>query len=139
LVACEGHGKDIAVFDARKGTLVKELRGHFHPATAGAFLPDGRLVSGGEERTIRLWDVSGGKGLAVWVAMPADPTQNWSDEWVGYSASGRFVGSTPLDRLVGWQLDGDTIVGPEDARRRRVERLFLDSAVSAAQEQSAAK
>ncbi len=54
-VVCGGHGKDIAVFDAAKGTLHCELRGHFHAATAVAFLPDGRLVSGGEERTVRLW------------------------------------------------------------------------------------
>ena len=33
-VTCGGHGKDIAIFDVASGTLVKELSGHAHPATA---------------------------------------------------------------------------------------------------------
>lgn len=124
-VVCCGHGKDIAVFDAAKGMLHSELRGHFHVATAAAFLPDGRLISGGEERTIRLWDINRNRNVAIWIAMPADPTQNWADEWVGFQPAGQFVGSARLDRLIGWQSGGDVLIGQEDANhRRRVESLF---------------
>jgi transcription initiation factor TFIID subunit 5 len=59
-VVCGGHGKGIAVFDAASGILFKELRGHAHPATRVAFLPDGRLVSGGEERMVKIWDPTAG-------------------------------------------------------------------------------
>lgn len=134
-VVCGGHGKDIAVFDAASGALYKELSGHAHPATAVAFLPDGRLISGGEERTVKLWDLNPGKCLVTWIAMPADPKQNWDDEWVGFKPSGQFVGSARLNRLVGWQSGGDVIAVPQDADRRRVESLFqADPAISSAQQ-----
>jgi WD40 repeat protein len=124
-VVCGGHGKDIAVFDAAKSTLHCELRGHAHPATAAVFLPDGRLVSGGEDRTLMLWNPNRRNPLATWVAAPADESRNWGDEWVGFSPSGQFVGSTRLERLVGWQSGGEVVIGAEDAdRRRRVESLF---------------
>jgi WD40 repeat protein len=124
-VVCGGHGKDIAVFDAASGTLFKELRGHAHPATRVAFLPDGRLVSGGEERMIKLWDPNAGTCLASWVVVPADAKQHWDDQWVGVDSSGNFVSSTNSDRLVGWQTSGDFLSGPETPdRRRRVEKLF---------------
>jgi WD40 repeat protein len=124
-VVCGGHGKDIAVFDVAKGTLHRALKGHSHPATAIAFLPDGRLASGGEERTLRLWDLNLGQWLATWIAWPADPKQHWADEWIGFTHSGQFAGSNPPARLVGWQVDGDTLIGGEAGdRRRKVDRLF---------------
>ncbi len=124
-VVCGGHGKCIAVFDVASGTLFKELRGHAHPATRVAFLPDGRLVSGGEERMVKMWDPTAGTCLASWVVVPADPKQHWDDQWVGVDSSGNFVTSPNLDRLVGWQTGGDLLLGAETPdRRRRVEKLF---------------
>jgi WD40 repeat protein len=122
-VVCTGHGKDIAVFEVATSKLHCELRGHWHPAMSAAFLPDGKLISGGSERTVRLWDANHNKLLATWIAMPADAKQNWSDEWIGFRPSGEFVGSADLKRLVGWQTGGE-VVGPQDATRRRVETLF---------------
>lgn len=127
-IACGGHGKDIAIFETATFKLHCEMRGHGHPATAIAFLPDGRLISGASERTTRMWDPNQNKLLATWVTMPADAEQNWSDEWLAYKPSGEFVASSKLDRLVGWRTGGETILGPEDATHRRVESLFpMDS------------
>lgn len=123
-VVCGGKGKDIAVFDVAKGELHCELSGHFHAASAAAFLPDGRLISGGEERTIRLWNTDPGELLATWVTVPADDQQGWADEWVGYRPSGEFIGTANGKRLVGWVTGGETILGTEGSNRRRVERLI---------------
>lgn len=124
-VTCGGHGKDIAIFDVASGIIFKELRGHAHPAQRVAFLPDGRLVSGGEERMVKLWDPTAGTCLASWVVAPADAEQHWDDQWVGVDSSGNFVTSPKFDRLVGWLTGGDFLMGAESSeRRRRVERLF---------------
>ena len=124
-VTCGGHGKDIAIFDVASGTLLKELSGHAHPAQRVAFLPDGRLISGGEERMVKMWDLESGKCLANWVVVPADAQQQWDDQWVGVDSSGNFVTSANSDRLVGWQTGGDSLMRAEvPERRRRVERLF---------------
>ena len=131
-VVCGGHGKDIAVFDVASGNLKCELRGHAHAPTAAAFLPDGRLISGGEERTVRLWDLNLAKCLATWIVMPANRAQQWNDEWVGFKPSGQFVGSSSLDRLIGWQSGGEVIDAPERANGpRRVENLFQADAAPA--------
>ncbi|MBL9124624.1 MAG: hypothetical protein JNG90_13395, partial [Planctomycetaceae bacterium] len=124
LVACAGRGKNIAVFEIATGKLAAELSGHAHAPTAADFAPDGRLVSGGEERTLRLWSIPEQQCLATWVTVPADPRQGWTDQWVGYRASGEFVGSESLDRLVGWQTGGEVYTQPEIAGvRRRVDSL----------------
>ena len=123
-VVCGGHGKDIAVFDVAKAELHCELHGHFHAASAVAFLPNGWLISGGEERTIRLWNTDPGQLLATWLAVPANEQQGWAEEWVGYRSSGEFIGSTVTQRLVGWVTGGQTITRAEGGNRRRIQRLI---------------
>jgi WD40 repeat protein len=123
-VVCGGHGKDIAVFDVAEAELHCELSGHFHAASAVAFLPNGRLISGGEERTIRLWNTDPGQLLVTWVAVPGNDEQGWAPEWIGYRPSGEFVGTAGGKRLVGWVTGGQTITSAEGGIRRRVERLI---------------
>jgi WD40 repeat protein len=125
LVVCGGHGKDIAVFDTTNGELRCELRGHEHPATAAAFLPDGRLVSAGDEGAIRMWDAGRNRLLATWCTAAADPARHWADTWVGFRPSGEFVGPNNLDRLVGWITGGEIVIGQADnVHKRRVKNLF---------------
>jgi WD40 repeat protein len=123
LIACGGHGKDVALFDARSLALVRELRGHAHAPTAAAFLADGRLVTAGEERSLIMWAPDAGALLATWVCVPADPMRGWNDEWLAYTPGGEYTGSESLARLAGWILSGEVVSNGEGAPRR-VDYLF---------------
>ena len=124
VIAAGGHGKDVALFDARTLTLRKELRGHAHAPTAAVFFPGGRLLTAGEERSLILWQQDPGAILATWVFLPADPSRGWQDEWVGYTPRGEYAGSASLDRLHGWILGGETFPVDESGEMRRVDRLL---------------
>ncbi|HWA99867.1 MAG TPA: WD40 repeat domain-containing protein, partial [Pirellulales bacterium] len=133
LVVCGGHGKDIAVFDTSTGDLKGELRGHEHPATAAAFLADGRLVSAGSEGAIKMWDVARMQLLATWCMVPADPARQWADTWVAFRPSGEFICSNNTQRLVGWIVGGEIVAGNADnVHKRRVDRLFGGDAAAGA-------
>jgi WD40 repeat protein len=55
------------VWDAQTGKEVATFRGHPYEVTAVAFSPDSRqLVTGGLERTIRIWDVINEPGALTW-------------------------------------------------------------------------
>src|SRR5262249_26537816 len=57
-VPCE---RDILLFEARTGRLLRTLTGHTHHAYRPAFSPDGkRLASGSYSPVVRVWDVASG-------------------------------------------------------------------------------
>jgi WD40 repeat protein/serine/threonine protein kinase len=68
----ENEAGDIALWDIpRRQTRERRLKGHSWYVPSLAFTPDGRtLVSGGMDRSIRLWDVAEGRERAAFTNYP---------------------------------------------------------------------
>jgi RNA polymerase sigma factor (sigma-70 family) len=71
-VAATGTGA-IRVYDTASGEEIRQLNGDANGIYAMAFSADGKaLVSSGADRTIRLWDLTTGKGVRQFGAVPAE-------------------------------------------------------------------
>ena len=56
----------VYVADAKTGKVLQTFAGHTDSVTAAAFSPDGkRVLSGGDDRTLRLWDAETAKEIQV--------------------------------------------------------------------------
>lgn len=61
-----GTGHTMKLWDAVSGRLLRTFVGHSGPVNAAAFSPDGaRLLSGSDDNTIKVWDVSSGRELRL--------------------------------------------------------------------------
>lgn len=86
-------GDSILIWDVDSGDAPVSLAGHEGTVYAVAWSPDGsRLVSGGADRTIRIWDVS--SGLALGEPLRGHTETVWNVAW---SPDGRTLASVGFD------------------------------------------
>lgn len=61
-VSCTGTPQSLVLWDVATGEMLQQLRGHTSGVNAVVFSPDSTLLaSGGDDGTIRLWDLATGK------------------------------------------------------------------------------
>ena len=80
--------------------------GHSGPVHGVAFSPDGtQALTGGADRTVRLWDVATGKELREYAG------QEDLVRGVAFSPDGRFILSASHDHTAWlWPIDAGTVV-----------------------------
>jgi WD40 repeat protein len=78
-----------------------ECRGHEKSVEGLAISPDGsRVVTGGSDQTLRLWQVANGK--QVWKAQAIDPPDTWGGvSSVEFSPNGKQVAAIVIERSSG--------------------------------------
>jgi WD40 repeat protein len=57
-VATGGEDSAVKVWDSHTGKFIHNFRGHTGLVSSLAFSPDGRLVSGSRDKTVKVWDVT---------------------------------------------------------------------------------
>jgi ribosome assembly protein 4 len=100
-----GGYQSIRLWDVGKGEELGELKGHTDFVLCLAFSPDGkRLISGGADQTLRLWDVEQRKQLAGKEGKQGHASQVVSVAW---SPDGKHVlsGGTGTKGLPGEKRD----------------------------------
>jgi len=112
-VVTGGSDGTMLIYDRQTGRQTGELRGHFGEVLALAEAPEARLlVSGGADRTIRLWNLD---TLQLVVSIFVADT-----EWIAWTPQGYFHSSPNGDDLVGWQVNQG---GDREARYLKARQL----------------
>src|SRR5262249_52215313 len=97
----------IDLWDVAGGRLLRKLKGHRQWVTAVAFSPDGKTLASGSswDRTIRVWDLAGGKQAKGWEAI-----RNGDDEelrTLAWSPDGKVLASGGNQRAIRlWDIAG---------------------------------
>jgi WD40 repeat protein len=102
LLASGATDNHVIVWRASSGERLHVLEGHTAPVNAVTFSPDGSdLVTGGEDATVRFWNLTTYQPFAALVAA-AGGTQ-----WLTTTPRGFFDGSETTWKQVLWQFNGN--------------------------------
>jgi WD40 repeat protein len=84
-------GNDIHLWNPETGQVVKVLKGHEKPVWTVAFSPDSKqLVSGSDDKSVRLWDVAKGEQLANLNSSMAEKARGQVNS-VAFSPNGKLI------------------------------------------------
>lgn len=97
LAAAAGDDR-VTLIDIDKGEVVERLKGHQGTVRTLLVLPDGRLVSGGADRAVRVWDLDYGASV---------PWFGHEGTVLALTSVGQGLASASGDKTVRlWTLDG---------------------------------
>jgi WD40 repeat protein len=107
---------DVEVWDADVGVRLAAWKGHEDGARAVAFGPDGRLVTGGADGWVKVWDARSGTAVRKWSMGGAAPIVA-----VAVGPSGLLAAADPSGLLAAADRDGMVMVWDADRElgRRR--------------------
>lgn len=85
MLAGDGSGKT-QILNVEGQTTLKRLRGHKGAVTAGMFVPNSsKVVTGGKDKTIRVWDI---------------PSTDELEQWEAHNDSIKCIARSPIDDMV---------------------------------------